>query len=722
MSYTQQNRRLILTTPLGKDVLMAEQVTGVEALSQPFQFDILCLADSKTKVDPQKVLGQAVTLEIGVDGSAKRAVHGVVRRVRQGSVDEVFASYELQVVPQFALLDYTADCRIFQAMSIPDVVQAVLKEGGVKVKTALTATYDPLDYCVQYRETDFAFVSRLLEQEGITYFFEHDTKGHVMVLSDKSRNASANAHHAEIEYGAGNLLAPRGSITAWDERRELFPGSWTMRDFHFEKPRASLEVSVPALKPADATKSLEMFDFPGGYAQRFNKPGERLGKLDSTGEALDRTRMERAESGGHIVDGTSTCAGLLPGTKFSVKSLGNQRVSGSWVLQQVMHRAQQQPSLYGDEHTAPDGGYQNTFVAMPVDATYRPPRTIARPSVQGLQSARVIDESQSGDTEEIWPDKYGRVRVRFPWDREGKSACWVRVAQVRAGKTGGFQWIPRVGDEVLVAFLEGDPDCPVIVGSVYNAENMPPYALPANKTQSGLRTRSSPKGGQANANELRFEDKKGSEHIFLQAEKDWEIEVKNDEKHHVVHDRIRNVDNDETVTVKHDQTLTVTNDRTVKVDGKQTHTVKGDHTLTVSQGKHAVTVDKGDHTLAVKTGNHSVKVDKGNQDIEVAMGNQTTKIKMGNQTTTLDLGNAKTECKVGNITIKAAAGAVKIEGLQGIELKVGPNSIKIDMSGIKISGLQVATEGKLQNEMKGLMCKVDAQAMLMAKGAITMLG
>ncbi len=692
---TQKGRTLRLVTPVGDDVLLAEHFSGVEGLSRPFHYEVSCLADvaagNHAKVDPKKLLGEPVTIEVNAVGQKYRTIHGIVRRFRAGPVDEVFARFELEVVPTLSLLSLTSDSRIFQGKTVPEVVQDVLKEGGVKVKSELTRTYTVLDYCVQYRETDYNFVARLLEQEGIFYFFEHAEKSHTMVLRDDLRKAQPCPLQDKVEYGGDESGA---SIRQWEERRELYTGKWTTRDFHFETPKATLEATTPALKPADAIKAFETYDYPGEYAQRFNKTGERLAKVAPEGETLGQIRMEEAESAGVQAEGISTCAAFAVGYRFSVSSLGNQTVKGSWVLSAVHHSCGQRPGYLGD-----DGGegqaYTNRFTCLPADAKFRPPRVTPKPVVQGPQSARVIDESASGEQEEIWPDKYGRVRVRFPWDREAKYACWVRVAQQRAGRSGGFIWIPRVGDEVLVACIEGDPDCPVIVGSVYNADNMPPYALPANKTQSGIKSRSSPKGGAANANEFRFEDKKGSEQVYLHAEKDSGIDVKNDETHWVGHDRVRKVDNDETVTVKNDQKITVEHDQTLTVKGKQENTITGDQSTTVSQG---------------------------NQNWTVKMGSQTTAIKMGDQKLTLDMGSITTQCKLGNITMKCTVGKVAIEALQGIELKVGPNSIKIDMSGITISGLMVKSEGKVQNSMEGLMCQVNGKAMLMAKGAITMIG
>jgi type VI secretion system secreted protein VgrG len=684
---TQSGRFLRITTPLGGDVLLVDHVGGVEGISLPFRFQMSLLAEvaagSVEKVDPTKLLGASVTLEIEVGKDKTRYINGVARSFRAGPVDETFARFSMEIVPTLLLLDLTSDCRIFQNQKIPDILEKVLREGGVDVKLSLTKAYTPLDYCVQYRETDFAFVSRLCEQEGIFYYFEHSKSGHKVVLADRLSDCAACPHQDKVEYGGGLGLTP-GEVTLWEERRQLFPGKWALRDYHFETPTNTLQVEVPALKPANATKGLEMFDFPGEYAQRFNKPGERLGQVRGEGEKVAKTLMEEVEATGIQVEGTSACLAFTAGGKFTIASLGTQKVGGSWVLTEVDHSMSQNPAYLGADQGI-GGGYENRFICVPAAAAYRSPRRTGKPVVHGPQSARVVAE---GGSEEIWPDKYGRVRVVFPWDRLGANSCWVRVAQQRAGRSGGVIWIPRVGDEVLVAFLEGDPDCPVIIGSVYNADNPVPYALPDNKTQSGIKTRSTKAGGADNFNELRFEDKKGSEEVFVQAEKDLTVLVKNDETRTVKHSRVTTIQTDDTRTVKEGNCKTVVE--------------KGDQTVEISTGMQTVTV-MSDQSLTIKTGNQSTKLDQGNQS------------------TVLSLGNQSTECKVGNISIKAAAGKITIEAVQGIELKVAGNTVKLDPAGVTINGTMVKVEGQAMTQVKAPMTQVSGDGMLTVKGGITMI-
>jgi type VI secretion system secreted protein VgrG len=363
---------------------------------------------------------------------------------------------------------------------------------------------------------------------------------------------------------------------------------------------------------------------------------------------------------------------------------------------------------------------------VPVNTPLRPPRETPKPVVHGLQYAKVVDEGDpKSPKEEIAPDKFGRVRLFFPWDDIADSACWVPVTQIRAGLSGGQIWIPRVGDYVVVSFLEGDPDCPVVVGSVYNGRYPPPYALPANKTQSGIKTRSTPKGGADDYNELRFEDKKDSEEILLHAQKVLTVEVEADEFRTVGNER-------KTVIQKLDQRNNKEGDEKLHIEKGNwyrginkdmlTTVEEGDLEMTVKQGHSLDTIEMGDSTLNVKQGNRAVAVGQGNHDTKIDMGNRSTKIGMGNDSLKIDMGNLDIKLGMGNVTMKCDLGKVSIESMQGIELKCGTSSIKIDMMGVTIKGLMVQAEAQVQAQLKGVITMVKADAMLQAGGAITMIG
>jgi type VI secretion system secreted protein VgrG len=360
--------------------------------------------------------------------------------------------------------------------------------------------------------------------------------------------------------------------------------------------------------------------------------------------------MEEEEAGYEVVTGSSEIQEFTPGGKFTVKAHEIQsEVGKSFVLTSVSHTGTDY-TYFNDERTPQ---YSNLFSAIPDSRAFRPARLTPKPLVQGPQTAVVVGPSG----EEIYTDKYGRIKVQFFWDRVGakdeKSSCWIRVAEALAGKNWGSIFTPRIGHEVVVEFLEGDPDRPLIIGTVYNDSMMPPYTLPDNKTQSGLKTRSSKGGGSDNFNELRFEDLKGSEDIFFHAEKDFHREV------------------------EHDDDLKVGNDQTI--------TIKNNRTEEVTQGNEKITIKQGD------------------RDVIIEMGNESLEIKMGNQTTKLDLGASSTEA------------------MQSITLKVGENSITIDQMGVTIKGMMVSIQGQIQTQVKGTMTQINGDAMLQMQGGITMI-
>jgi type VI secretion system secreted protein VgrG len=735
---SQDKRLIAVDTPLGKDVLLLDSFTGSEAVSQLFHFDVNMIADrangSDAKVDPKKLLGQWMTLSITTADGKKRYINGIVRRLRKGAVTERFAAFKAELVPSLWLMSLQAGCRIFQDMTLPAIIEQVLKDGNVKFKMNLIGKYNPVDYCVLYRETSLNFVCRLMEEAGISYWFDHTDKEHTMMLAD-----APSGHKDCVLESKFNLESQAGStdddfINSWEERQELNIGQWSIKDVHLELLGSVEAASATSVGDPKPPGGFETYDYPGGYAKRFNKPGERLSQVQDEGDALVAVRMDESDANLVVIDASSNCRALVPGFKISVDTRTLQKISGSYILTSVRHAARQSPSYTGAD--AGGGNYENDFNCVPATTKLRPPRETPKPIVQGLQYAKVVDEGKPSDPpkEEITPDKFGRVRLVFPWDNLGDSACWVPVAQMRAGQSGGQIWIPRVGDYVVVSFLEGDPDCPVVVGSIYNGKFPPPYALPANKTQSGIKTRSTPKGGADDYNELRFEDKKDAEEILLHAQKVLKVEVEADE--------FRTVGNERTTVIQKDDTRTnKEGDETVTVEkGSQYTTIdEGDHELTIKKGHSLHTVEEGPHQIGVLKGNALLDVQQGhfttkvNSDVKlqikqgnwentVDMGNVTTKVSMGNVSEKIDMGNLDLKLGMGNVTMKCDLGKVSIESLQGIELKCGTSSIKIDMMGVTIKGMMIQAEGQVQTQIKGLMTMVKGDAMLQASGAITMIG
>lgn len=699
MPSTQGAWPIKLTTPLGEDFLLAEGFEISEGLSTLFRMEIETVGKASDTLQFDRLLGQKVTIELATPSGTPQHFNGIVSRISQGHRTYDTAYYTLEVVPKFWLLTRMERSRIFQQKTVPDILKAVL---GADAQFQLVGTFEPREYCVQYRESDFAFASRLMEEEGIFYFFKHTADDHKMIV------ANSPAKHPDVadpktiiyeEQRGGSRAEDR--IQVWTKSQELRSGKTTLRDYTFEIPTQNLEAVKNIMETAAAgtvthklsaggASSLELYDYPGGYAKRFDgiasgggEQASNLQKIFTDNTRTAEIRMQAEAVNALTIQGESNSMQLSAGCKFDLDRHFSD--NGTFVLTSVHHSARHP---MGSERTLEAFVYSNSFTCIPLAVPYRPPRVTPIPTVRGSQTAVVVGPSG----EEIFPDKYSRVKVQFHWDRDGQSnassSCWVRVGTPWAGKQWGMIHIPRMGQEVIVDFLEGDPDRPIIVGSVYNADNMPPYTLPDNKTQSGIKSRSSKQGGTENFNEFRFEDKKGSEQVFLHCEKDLLTEV----------------ENDETRTVDHDRTTTI----------------KNNETKTITEGNETITIKKGDQTFTIETGKQTITI-QSDQASTIKQGNQTLDIKMGNQTNTLDMGNQSTTLKMGNQTTKLNLGKAETEAMQSIELKVGQSSIKVDQMGVTIKGMMIKIEGQIQVQVKGLMTQINGDAMLMEKGGIVMI-
>jgi type VI secretion system secreted protein VgrG len=718
--YKQAERPLRITTPLGDDVLLVERFSGEESVSAPFRFRLDLLSE-KSDIAPAALLGKAVTVAIDFDEET-RHVNGIISRFGQAGRGVRLTRYTAELVPRLWTASLTRDSRIFQQKSVGDIAGAVL--GSMKHSKALTASYEPRNFCAQYRESNLAFLSRLLEEEGIHYFHRHTQNDHELVLSDASSQAESCPGipaKLRVAVAAESPSYPLEPLVYNVEREEaVVSGKVVLWDHHFQLPGDELAAERKIEKGA---AELEIYDYPGGYARRFDgiAPGgaeqaSEVQKIFDENKRVASIQAGEVEAGRTLVRGESNCPLLVPGHKFTLDRHYRADFNAGYFLVRVTHEA----SVKNYENA--DGepfSYRASFEAIPITAPFVPARRTPRPRVEGAQTATVVGPEGA----EIFSDKYGRVKVLFNWDRAGqedqRSSCWVRVSTPWAGKNWGMVAIPRVGSEVIVDFLEGDPDRPIITGMVYNAATMPPYLLPDNMTQSGVKTRSTQKGAAENFNELRFEDKKGSEEIYLHAEKDLNAVIENNETRKVGSEK----------KDKGDQTLEIFNNQTVKVgagageaaEGTQTLEVykdqkvtlkTGDQTITLNQGNRSVTLDQGNETVLLKVGNRSVSIDTGNDELT---------IKTGNLTTTLKTGNASLELDVGNATTKAKVGKISEEAMQAIEMKVGQNSIKIDQTGVTIQGMMVKIEGQVQTQVKGLMTQINGDAMLTVKGGITMI-
>jgi type VI secretion system secreted protein VgrG len=525
MPYSQQERLIALTTPLGEDVLLLAGFSGHEAISRLFSFHLDLLSE-QGPVDFTKIIGQNVTISVAQADKTERYFNGMVSQFAQSGSDARFTHYQMQVVPWTWMLTRYADCKIFHNKKVGEIIEQLFKDRGfTDYKLRLSGSYSPMEYCVQYRETGFNFISRLMEQNGIFYFFQHEMGKHTMVIAD-----APSAHEpCPGQKTAGYNLVSGGIdeldvIHAWNLEQELRSGKYTLTDYNFKTPSANLKATEPSVVSIGGNGGFELFDYPGEYQTR------------GDGTSFAKIRMQEEEASHLVANGSSVCRAFTTGYKFTLEDHYQETMNVSYVLTEVQHIASVE-----DTYAMNSGGggesYSNHFTCIPETVPFRPARLTPKPFVQGPQTAIVIGKGSytdtsgddgGGDGEEIWVDSYGRVVVRFPWDRAGSCSCRVRVSQDWAGQSWGAITIPRVGQEVIVSFLEGDPDRPIITGRVYNAVQTVPYPLPDNQTRSTFKTRSSKGGGTDNYNELRFEDKKGDEQIFLRGEKDFDTRMKND--------------------------------------------------------------------------------------------------------------------------------------------------------------------------------------------------
>ncbi len=606
---TQDGRFMAVTTPLGKDVLLLDTFAGKEAISQLFSFNLGMYAADPTKVAFDKLLGQKVTVTL--TGETPRYFNGIISRLSQGKrvkgldQNSTLVHFEAELVPQFWLLTKNVQSRIFQQKSIPDILKLVLK--GIDVAYEIQGTFEKRNYCAQHRESDFDFASRLMEEEGIFYFFKHSESGHQMVLANtpQSHPAVPGPESIKFEEEVAGGTREDERIGLWIKYQEIRTGKFTLRDHSFEMPDDNLEAADPISDTVQAgtishkfnlgvSANLENYDYPARYARRFDgvdsggsaQAGD-LKKLFQDNKRTVKIRMQEEAAAGFVIEARSDCRLLTSGHKFTLTE--HFDANGSYVITEVEHKANIQGAYAPAKTDEKEEMYSNKFNCIPFALPFRPQRRTVKARIDGTQTAVVVGPPG----EEIFPDKYGRVKVQFRWDRDGtknaSSSCWVRVATSSAGKQFGMINIPRVGQEVIVAFEDGDPDQPIIIGSVFNANMMPSYALPANKTQSGFKSRSSPGGGADQFNELRFEDKKGEEEIFLQAQKDYNLIIKNNQS--------------------------------LKVGGPS-----------ADEGSQTVEIHK-DRSVTVKTGNDTTKISAGKSSTEAA---QSIELTVGSNSITIN--------------------------------------------------------------------------------------
>ncbi|MRG73645.1 type VI secretion system tip protein VgrG [Alphaproteobacteria bacterium HT1-32] len=612
-SLTQDNVYLSVNSPLGKDKLILRQFHGEERISSLFEFHLECVSVDDD-LSFEKIVGEHATITMVYPDGTKRFIDGIVSSFTHTGVDPDVSYYAVEMRPWFWLLTLGRDCRIFQEKSTVEIIKAIFDDAGfTDYSDSTTKTYSPRNYCVQYQESPFEFVCRLMEEDGIFYFFEHTDGVHKLVLAD-----DADAH-PDCPYVSTLTMAPTDRVDSYQSdailscalRQSVTTGKVALRDYNYETPSTDLLVK------AEGDWKQEYYEYPGRYDAK------------ATGEKLATLRLEELEFPAVILSGETTAPCLTSGHVFTVTGHSRKDVDNKkFMLTSVAHHAR-------DDH------YGNSFKAIPSTTPYRPLRRTGKPRIHGTQTAVVTGASG----EEIYTDKFGRIKVQFHWDRDGKkdenTSCWIRVAQSWAGKSWGGWWLPRIGMEVVVSFLNGDPDRPLVTGAVYNGENTLPLGLPGEMTKSTIKSNSTKGGG--GFNQIRFEDKKDSEEVYFHAQKDHNLTI----------------ENDRFMEVLHDEKTEITNDRTIEVkEGDEKHTVtKGDYTKKISAGNRTIEVTKGNETHKVAAGTRTLSVKKDEKHTNDA--NFTHQVK-GNYTLKID----------GNLTIEAG-GSIKIKAGKDMTSEAG---------------------------------------------------
>ena len=559
MLFKQLSRLAKITSPLGPDALLLKDMGGGEELGRLFNYE-LQLHSLDNAIDLNQLLGKPMCLSLQLEGGGERHFHGIVARCSQNVDQGQFASYQATLRPWLWLLTRTSDCRIFQNLTIPQIIKQVFRDLGFSdFEDALSRPYREWEYCVQYRETSFDFVSRLMEQEGIYYFFRHEQGRHVLVLADAYGAHTSAPGYASVPYYPKNeQQRERDHIHDWHLAQEVQPGSLELNDYDFQRPSARIDVRSTMPRPHTAG-DYPLYDYPGTYVQ------------SADGEHYARTRIEALQTLHEQVEFAGNARGLGSGHLFSLTGFSRQDQNREYLIVGARYYVAQESGETGGAGASAQ--FESSLTCIDAQQSYRPLPNTHRPIVKGPQTALVVGPKG----EEIWTDQFGRVKVHFYWDRHDQSnensSCWIRVSQAWAGKNWGSVQIPRIGQEVIVSFLEGDPDRPIVTGRVYNAEQTVPYALPANATQSGTKSRSSKGGTPANFNEIRMEDKKGAEQLYIHAERNQDIAVESDESHWVGRDRRKNIDRNETVRIGEDRLRAVQRNDALLVGGTKSDSI-----------------------------------------------------------------------------------------------------------------------------------------------------
>jgi len=713
-------RDIVVTGPLAEGALLLETFQGKEALGTPFFYNVTLLSEDPV-LAPDTLLGQVMTIRITLDAGAFRFFTGVVTYFAKTGLTVRHTRYAAVLNPKLTLLDYTRDCRIFFDAKAPDLAAELLSPHGADMDhSLLKADYRTREYCVQYRESYSNLIQRLFEEEGIYYFFKHEQGKHTMVLADSA------AAHGKVPGYEAVLYLPKQGKEGIDQEHfwglsvagALYPGKFTsLQNYDYAKARAhSAQLEN---KPSAAAA-------PGADYDAYDNAGALTVKAHAEADA--NVRLESDCVASTMIEVEADTMGLGVGDLVTLtRALGDVECMPFWKPADFTKEYLITSATYSftiDQHesgsVAPsDEPFHATFTLLDSQTQFMPRRRAFKPRIEGPQTAVVV--GPSGD--EIYTDKFGRVKVQFDWDRLGqsdqKSSCWVRVAQIWAGKTWGAIHIPRLGQEVIVEFLDGDPDRPIVTGRVYNADNLPPYALPDNKTQSGIKSRSSKGGTASNFNELRFEDKKGSEEVFIQAEKDMDVLVKNDrstvikhdETREVDHDRTKHIKNDETTNVDGNRTETVGKDESITIHGGRTETVDKDEDITISGGRSESVAKDEDISIGgarSETVGKSETISIGGSRSETVAKNEAITISGTRQvdvskSETVTIGGGRKQDVTGDDQLKVSK-KILLDAGDEITLKAGDATITLKKDGtitLKGKDISISASGKINAKASG---------------------
>ncbi len=566
MTLTQQNREAGITTPLEDDVLLLHVMTMTEKLGRVFTMDLELLSATEN-INFEDLLGQKVTIRLDISEDEQRFFNGHVSRFSQSGNQGSFAVYKATVHPWLWFLTRTSDCCIFQQKTVPDIIKEVFRRHGfTDFEERLSGSYRTWEYCVQYRETDFNFVSRLMEQEGIYYYFKHEEEKHTLILSDAYSSHEPVPGYESIPYYPPDDSSVRDeeSISNWYISKQVQPGIYALNEYDFKRPKANLEVNSNIAREHSAS-DFEVYDYPGEYVE------------STEGDSYVRTRIEELHAQYEQAQGQGDARGIMCGGLFELSEHPREDQDREYLVVAATH------TIYSDAFESGSGGggstYSNSFSVIDSQTSFRPERITPKPMVQGPQTAMVVGPAG----EEIYTDEHGRVKLQYHWDRYGlsdeNSSCWIRVSQVHAGKGFGGIDTPRIGEEVIVEFLEGDPDRPIITGRVYNGDNAPPGDLPGASMVSGMKSNSTPGGGGNNA--IMLDDTKGNEGLNTNAQYNMDTTVGNDQTNTINNNRTTSVSVDDTESVGSNQKIDIGSNQEIAVGADQKISVGSNKDVTV---------------------------------------------------------------------------------------------------------------------------------------------